>query len=255
MSAIPLPALLMGALSIGCLIIVYAYLKKAIAYTKWTKKKKDRVLTTTLVVFVLWLTMIGVLAARGFFADFSSLPPRPVMAILLPLPIVLVIAFSKGFRSLAAVIPPHWFILFQSFRILVELLLWQAFLKGLLPVQMSFEGRNWDIMAGILGLFAGLIVWKQNKGWRSVAVIYNVVGLGLLINVLVVALLSMPTSFRYFLNEPSVEKIGRFPMIYLPAVLVVLAYSFHIFSLRQLWLAERIKQTIRAEKRPETLMH
>jgi hypothetical protein len=25
-------------------------------------------------------------------------------------------------------------------------------------------------------------------------------------------------------------------MIYLPAVLVVLAYSFHIFSLRQLWL-------------------
>src|SRR3954469_13551122 len=116
MPSIPLPALLMGALSIACLILVYAYLRKAISFTKWTRQKKDRVLTTTAIVFVLWLTLVGVLAARGFFSDFTSLPPRPVLAILLPLPFVLVIAFSRGFRSLAAVIPPHWLILFQSFR-------------------------------------------------------------------------------------------------------------------------------------------
>jgi hypothetical protein len=183
--------------------------------------------------------LTGVLASRGFFAHFSTLPPRPVLLILLPLPVLLAIAFSNRFRTLALAIPGHWLIFFQSFRILVELILWQAFLKGALPVQMSFEGRNWDILSGLLALATGWIVMNRRQGYRTIAVVYNIIGVGLLLNVLVVAVLSMPTPLRYFMNEPSVEKVAQFPMIYLPSVLVVLAYSFHIFSLRQLWLKRK----------------
>jgi hypothetical protein len=152
---------------------------------------------------------------------------------------LLAIAFSNRFRTLALAIPGHWLIFFQSFRILVELILWQAFLKGALPVQMSFEGRNWDILSGLLALATGWIVMNRRQGYRTIAVVYNIIGVGLLLNVLVVAVLSMPTPLRYFMNEPSVEKVAQFPMIYLPSVLVVLAYSFHIFSLRQLWLKRK----------------
>jgi hypothetical protein len=46
--------------------------------------------------------------------------------------------------------------------------------------------------------------------------------------------LSMPTSLRYFMNEPSNTIVAQFPFILLPGVLVPIAYTMHIFSLRQL---------------------
>jgi hypothetical protein len=234
-----MPGILMGLLALSCLLVVFIFLRKALTKTKWSSRQQNRLFRTTLLLIAAWVILTGVLASRGFFAHFSTLPPRPVLLILLPLPVLLAIAFSNRFRTLALAIPGHWLIFFQSFRILVELILWQAFLKGALPVQMSFEGRNWDILSGLLALATGWIVMNRRQGYRTIAVVYNIIGVGLLLNVLVVAVLSMPTPLRYFMNEPSVEKVAQFPMIYLPSVLVVLAYSFHIFSLRQLWLKRK----------------
>ena len=189
------------------------------------------------------MMMVGIMAIKGFFADLTTLPPRPIILILLPLPLVLVTAFSKRFKEMALTIPEHWLIRFQAFRIFVELILWQAFAKNVLPVQMTFEGRNWDIASGVLALVVAWMVLHKRNNYRTIAIAYNIIGIGLLLNVLIVAFLSMPTPLRYFMNEPTVEKVGQFPMIYLPSVLVVLAYSFHIFSLRQLWLLKQVKQT------------
>lgn len=239
MNTILLPGILMGLLALVCLVIVLVYLRKAVSMTSWGRPVQDRIYYSTLLAVAGWVVLVGVLARKGIFADFSSLPPRPVLLILLPLPVVLWIAFSKKFSTLASVLPEHWLIFFQAFRIPVELILWQAFLKGALPVQMSFEGRNWDILSGVLALATGWIVLRRKKHYRTLAFVFNIIGLLLLLNVLTVALLSMPTPLRYFMNEPSVERVAQFPMIYLPAVLVVLAYSFHIFSLRQLWLRKK----------------
>jgi hypothetical protein len=57
---------------------------------------------------------------------------------------------------------------------------------------------------------------------------------------MIIAILSMPTSFRYFMNEPANTIVAQFPFIYLPGVLVVLAFAFHIFSLRQLLLKKLV---------------
>ena len=69
---------------------------------------------------------------------------------------------------------------------------------------------------------------------RNLAITWNFIGLGLLLNVIVVAMLSFPTRFRYFMNEPSNEAITTFPFIFLPAILVTMAYTMHYFSLKQL---------------------
>jgi hypothetical protein len=127
----------------------------------------------------------------------------------------------------------------QSFRIVVELLLWMAFTKGLLPEQMTFEGRNFDVFAGILGLLAGWLMLRNKRWWKAVALVYNIIGLGLLMNILVIAVLSMPTSLRYFMNEPANTIVAEFPFIYLPGILVVIALALHIFSLRQLVIVSR----------------
>lgn len=39
------------------------------------------------------------------------------------------------------------------------------------------------------------------------------------------------------MNEPSNVLLAQFPFILLPGVLVPLAYTLHIFSLRQLYIA------------------
>jgi len=124
----------------------------------------------------------------------------------------------------------------QSFRIFVEVLIWLAFLSNILPVQMSFEGRNFDIISGILALPVGYFLLKRKNFSPKLAIAFNIIGIVLLLNILIVAVLSMPTSFRYFMNEPSNSLVATFPFILLPGVLVPIAYSMHIFSLRQLLL-------------------
>jgi hypothetical protein len=233
MSNIQIPALLMGILALLSVAVFMLGLKWSIQRTGWTQSKKNTIFYRVLFFTMAWIIIVGALAVKGVFSDFSTLPPRPVILILLPLPVVIYLSFTRTFREIVQQVPLHWLIAFQSFRIAVELLLWQGYQKGIIPVQMSFEGRNFDIAAGILAIITAWIVSRRRGNYRVIARAYHFTGLLLLLNVLIVALLSMPTPFRYFTNEPSLAAVGRFPMIYLPGILVVLAYTAHIFSLRQ----------------------
>lgn len=229
-----IPAILMSVLAGICLTLVLAGLNGALARTGWPKQKQNRILIFTGLGLSVWVLIISVLALKGFFNDYTVLPPRPVFVILIPLPIVLIICFSKGFKEILKATPPQWIIMMQGFRIFVELMLWNAVMKQLLPVQMSFEGRNFDILSGILAIPVGYFCFIKKSWGRKIAIAYNIIGLILLLNILIIAVLSIPTPFRYFMNEPANTLVGYFPFIFLPAILVVLAYSLHIFSLRQL---------------------
>lgn len=229
-----MPAVLMSLLSIGSLIVILRGLQLSLRKTGWESAKQKNIFYKTLFIIILWVGAVSLLAWNGFFSDFSKMPPRPAFAVLLPLPFVIVAALSAKGSHLIKAVPPHWLIGMQSFRILVEILLWRAFLLNLLPIQMTFEGNNFDGLSGVLAIPFALILRKK---WSSFfSLIYNIIGIGLLLNILVIAVLSMPTPLRYFMNEPPNTLVGEFPFIYLPSVLVVIAYSLHIFSLRQWWL-------------------
>jgi hypothetical protein len=174
---------------------------------------------------------------RGFFADFTHLPPRPALIIILPLIFALWFIFSNPGSDLLRHALPQGLIYMQSFRIIVELLLWLSFLNNVLPIQMTFEGGNLDILSGLLALPTGYLVMK-NKRTTRVILVYNIIGLVLLINILIIAVLSFPTPLRHFMNEPSNAIIAQFPYILLPGVLVPLAYSLHLFSMRQWFLKQ-----------------
>jgi hypothetical protein len=233
-----LAATLMSLLSLACVILIIIGLAKILPRTGWDRIKQQKLFTRVVAVIFAWIMLVGLLAIRGFFTDFSKTPPRPLFVILLPLPLVLIAAFSKNGTALLKVTPPHWLIGIQAFRILVELLLWRAVLLRLLPVQMSFEGYNFDVFSGILAIVAAMIL--RRKWSRTVVLVYNLIGIILLLNILVIAVLSMPTPLRYFTNTPANTLVAEFPFIYLPAVLVVIAYTFHIFSLRQLALRKPV---------------
>jgi len=183
-----------------------------------------------------WIALCSGLALSGILNDFSSLPPRPFFVILPPLVLSLLITFHPTTARLLKQIKPQYLIAFQSFRIPVEIFIWLYYLAGVVPIQMSFEGRNWDVVTGITAVLLAIWVDRQPGLPRRAIILWNLLGLGLLVNIVGVSVLSMPTPMRYFMNEPANTLVAQFPFVLLPTVLVVLAYSFHFLSLRQMAL-------------------
>lgn len=231
-----------------CLLFILAGLKATLRRTGWDRKQQGKLFFGTTAILLLWAAILLVLSYLGFFADFSTMPPRPALAIILPLPVVLIIAFSKKGTQLLRALPEHWLVYMQSFRIIVELLLLSAFIAGKLPVQMTYEGRNFDIMTGVLAVPVGYLLAHKQPYAAKLAVAFNIAGMILLLNILVIAVLSMPTPLRHFMNEPANTLVAQFPFILLPGVLVPLAYALHIFSLRQLSVRHRPFESVQPSR-------
>ncbi len=178
-----------------------------------------------------WVLFISAFSLRGFFSDLSNLPPRMAIVFVVPLVAILVLTCSRTLREILVQIPPEKIIRLQVFRVFVEILLWTLLLQNLLPVQMSFEGRNFDILTGLTAPVAAW--WVARKKWSpGLLLAWNVAGLILLLNIVVIAILSMPTPLRVFPKEPASTIVTTFPFIWLPGLLVPLAYALHFFSLR-----------------------
>ncbi len=229
--------LLFILLTILCFYFVYRGLNKALIANQDNRaKKKSRLFLTGVAV---WAGILFALSYTGILLDFSVFPPYMLIVLIIPLIITLRLSFSSKFSKLLAIIPTEWLIYIQSFRIIVELLLWMLFVEELLPIQMTFEGRNWDILVGITAPLILLLSERSHKYRKSILVGWNIIGLLLLLNIVVIALLSMPTPVRQFMNEPANTIVATFPYVLLPGFLVPLAYSMHIFSLKQLLLIKK----------------
>lgn len=183
---------------------------------------------------VVWLAAPSAIAASGALADFAATPPR----MLLVLPAVLtassVFAFSPRGRALLDHVSTASLIGFQAFRFLPETLLGLAYAEGLAPVQMTAAGRNWDALTAVLAAAVWLAWRREGDVPRWAAVGWSLIGLGLLANILVIAVLSMPTPFRVFMNEPANRFVATFPYILLPAVHVAAAIGGHLLVLRKI---------------------
>jgi len=181
-----------------------------------------------------WLALTGVLAERGFFEDFQSMPPRMLLGVGLPLLTLLALTFSRRVAPLLAALPPAWPVAAQTFRILVEIVLWRLAVAGAIPELLSFHGRNVDILVGLTAPVVAYACFVRRAWPARVAVWWNWAGIVILLNVVVHAQLSTPTPWRIFETDPPATFIADWPYIWLPAFLVPLAWLLHAVSLRQL---------------------
>ena len=227
-----------------CLIGIGAGLGKVSATVFRNASNKPNIVWRYIILITAWLISLFTLAKNGFFAVTTSFPPRLIISIVIPTIAIILFSFSTiGVRLLNAV-PAHSLILMQSFRIVVEILIWYTYVESKLPIQMTWEGKNADILSGLLALPAGYYLWKYKKDSPKLVLAYNLTGIALLLNILIVAVLSFPTPVRYFTNEPSNIIISRFPYIVLPGVLVPIAIAMHIFSLRKMALNRNIRNEL-----------
>jgi hypothetical protein len=181
---------------------------------------------------VTWMATTWWLAAMGRL-HFEA--PPTILGVFLGTGIIAaLIAFSPLGLRLALGLPLWRLVGMQGFRLLVELLLHRAYSEGLMPVQMTYVGRNFDIVTGVTAVAVAL--WaKIGRPSRWVVLAWNLLGTGLLLNILVVALLSSPLPIRRFWNEPSNVWVTHAPWVWLPAVLVLAALLGHLLVFRRLW--------------------
>lgn len=203
-----------------------------------TIKRKNNASTSNRITFIValglfaWLVFLKVISGLNILDQWNSMPPRLLIALLPPLITTIIIASSVKFRDFLQYVPQRWMVLIQSFRIVMEIILLMLFIENIIPQQMSFEGRNFDILSGITALIVGYLVVK-NKISRKLLIAWNLFGLILLANIVTIAILSTPLPIRLFMNEPADTVIAYFPFVWLPGFVVPVAYFMHVVSIKK----------------------
>ena len=162
---------------------------------------------------VLWLLLQSIISLTGFYTKSYSIPPRFPLLILPPL-ILIVVLFSTGKgRRFIDSLDIKTLTLLHVIRIPVEVVLYWLFLHKVIPEIMTFEGRNFDILSGLTAPLIYHFGFIKKQLSSRVILLWNFVCLGLLINIVSTAILSVPTPFQKFaFDQPNVAVL-YFPFV------------------------------------------
>ena len=176
----------------------------------------------------LWLVLTGGLAGSGFLDQWN--PPR----MLLVFGSILIFLFwssRQPWTQRLGDLSLKWLVGFQSFRIVVEVMLHEAVQEGVANPTMTWTGNNFDILPGISAL---LLCPFADKIKPRTLQVWNVAMAIILVFTVVSAVLSGPTPFRQIGGVPPNVFVARFPFVWLPGVLVTSAWLGHIVLFRRL---------------------
>ena len=175
------------------------------------------------------------LAASASLARFDARPPALMLLLVTMVTLVVGLGLSKLGGRLARGLPLAALIGFQAFRLPLELVMHQAAREGLMPVQMSFAGWNFDIVTGASAL---VVAWLASRDrlprWGAVA--WNALGSTLLAVIVTIAVASTPL-FAAFGSAPEALNtwIAWPPYVWLPSILVAAALFGHVLLWRRLF--------------------
>lgn len=203
----------------------------SIVSIKYLKNKKAFLF---LVAILLWQLVVGLVADTGFYYDLT-LPPKLVIAGIIPTFVLLGAFFlSKSSTTLQESIPKHIPIFFQSFRIIVELLILKIYLDGFGPIEATFQGYNYEFYFGFSALIIGILSLKGIIG-KKIIVAWNVFGLGMLAFIVGIF---FTTAFAHESFWGVKTEMVKEPFFYMPYLSIATFYMpvavwMHIFSLKQ----------------------
>lgn len=218
-----IPALLVGALT-------------AMDVTASHRLGEVRFATRRALVVVLcsaaWMAVTWIAAASGVLRNWDATPPPFAILVVAIVAIACRLAFGPVGRRLATGVPLWTLVLVQAFRLPLELAMHAMYLRGVMPIQMTYTGRNFDIVTGATALVIGLAAWAGRIP-RSIVAAWNVLGLALLLNVVTIAIVSTPR-IQAFGPERVNVWVTYPPFVWLPAVMVLAALAGHLVVFRAL---------------------
>ncbi len=212
---------------------IYIALRKVFRYQERQKVKR----ATFFYFFgiIAWLIYLYLISYNGFIFD-KSMPPRfPILVFIPSIAFIGLFLYSKRNSLLFEHIPTTWSIYYQSFRIVMELIILMTYTAGLIPIQVTFEGYNFEIVFACTAPFVGYFTFVKPIIPKKIAIIWNVIGIIFLI-IVVSIMVSSYFAPQVWGSETELIDIRftQLPFILLPAFMVPSAIFMHIFSIMQI---------------------
>jgi hypothetical protein len=222
-------------ITVSILFILTAILTLILFVNSFLAITPKSVQRKTLWVLLVWLVVQTGLTFRGaYYGTTDVLPPRILLFGVLPTILAMVLLLkTKSGRKFSDHLSLKQLTLLSVVRVPVEIVLWMLFLNHTIPDIMTFEGWNFDILAGIT---APLIVYFgiKQKTRKTLLIAWNIVGIVMLTWIVVIATLASPFPLQQLaFDQPNIA-ILYFPFSLLPTFVVPVVYFSHLASLRLL---------------------
>jgi hypothetical protein len=145
---------------------------------------------------------------------------------------LVLLSLTPAFRLLLAETPRWQPVALQAFRVGVELAFWRFHAEGVAPVQVTFEGRNFD---ALVGLTAPVVAAGIAYGWLGprMTIAWNLFGLAMLFNAIGTVATSTPGPLQLSWTGEPFTAIAAWPVVWVPALLAPIGIFLHIVSIRQ----------------------
>jgi hypothetical protein len=181
-----------------------------------------------------WLILQSAISLTGFYKVAHAVPPRLVLVLLPPLVLIVTIFRTLKGRRLLSRFDPAGLTLLHAIRMPVELVLFWLSSYKLVPELITFEGINFDIFSGITAPLVYYFGYIKKSLSRNILLGWNIICLCLLLNVVIHALLAIPTPFQQFaFDQPNIG-VALFPFIWLPCFIIMAVLFAHLVCIRQL---------------------
>ncbi|MBD2756129.1 hypothetical protein [Spirosoma validum] len=190
--------------------------------------------TRFLLVSISWMTVLGLLAYNHFFQQLNAVPPRFILVIGPPLLLIGSFFVTEKGRYWIRQLPLSVMTLLHTVRLPVELTLYGLYLHQQIPQLMTFDGRNLDILAGLTAPIVAYFAFCRRQLSARWLLLWNVLALGLVINIVVQAILSAPLPFQQMaFDQPNVAVL-KAPYVWLPGVIVPIVLFSHAVAIHRL---------------------
>jgi len=188
-----------------------------------------------LFIALIWMFILSFLSLSNRYTLTKSMLPLFPLLTIPPTIFVIGIFFTRRGKEFIQHLNLKTLMILHFLRIPVEIVLFSLAAYSVIPKSLTFEGRNFDILVGLTApviYYFGFVKIKLNK---AVIIVWNIVGLALLLNVVFNAVYTV-----LVLKQPNFA-LGYFPFFLLPSLLVPLVMFSHLASIKLEFQKNNIK--------------
>ena len=188
---------------------------------------------------LLWQVFILSIGLTGVLKSYTFPPIFPLTLIVPSFVFIGLFLYRNRNRKWIKSIPEHWIIYFQSFRILVEILFVFSLAEGIVNYQVTIEGYNFDMVFAFTAPFIAFLVYGKKVLSRKFILIWNYLGLAVLLSVIILFMTSIYTPEIYGSKLPLLPlESMTYPYMLIAGFLMPTAVFLHVLSILQLRTAK-----------------
>jgi hypothetical protein len=216
-----------GILGLTLLVLPWFVRQITSGHVVWRSRLALGAVTVTVVT--------GLLAWSGQLARFDLRPPPMALLMTGVLAMGVGLGLSRIGSHAVNAVPLAALVGLQAFRLPLELVMHRAAGLGIMPLELSYSGYNFDILTGCGAALLFLLFRQGVRVPHWLVWIWNAWGWWSLTVITFIAVGSSPL-FHVFGTEPRQLNtwVLFFPYVWLPAVLVTIALAGHVLVTRAL---------------------